>query len=52
VLNTAKQGIALCKFRNQYLYAFGGDNGRQKGNILDDIERLDLVEEEEVLKWE
>jgi hypothetical protein len=51
-LNTPKQGVALCKFRNQYLYAFGGDNGRSKGNILAEIERLDLLEEENVSKWE
>lgn len=24
-LNTAKAGVALCKFQNTYLYAFGGD---------------------------
>ncbi len=51
-LNTPKQGVALCKFRNQYLYAFGGDNGRSKGNIVSDIERLDLLDEENATKWE
>jgi hypothetical protein len=34
------------------LYAFGGDNGATKGNIVSDIERLDLYEEEEVTKWD
>lgn len=34
------------------MYAFGGDNGSIKGNIVSDIERLDLYEEEEVTKWD
>jgi hypothetical protein len=34
------------------LYAFGGDKGSTKGNIVSDIERLDLYEEEEVTKWD
>ena len=51
-LNQGKAGVALCKFQNRYLYAFGGDNGATKGNIVSDIERLDLYEEEEVTKWD
>lgn len=51
-LNTPKAGVALCKFQNRYLYAFGGDNGRSKGNIVSEIEKLDLIEEEEVERWE
>jgi hypothetical protein len=51
-LNSGKAGMAVCKFRNQYLYAFGGDNGLTKGNIVSEIEKLDLYEEEEVKKWD
>jgi hypothetical protein len=53
-LNTPKQGVALCKFQNRYLYTFGGDSGRSCGgpNILSEIERLDLYFEEELTKWE
>ena len=52
VLNSPKAGIALCKFENQYIYAFGGDNGKFKGNIVNEIERLDLIEEDNIKKWE
>lgn len=53
LLNTPKQGAALCKFQNRFIYAFGGDSGRSSGgNILSEIERLDLYYEEELTKWE
>lgn len=53
VLSQPKAGVALCKFQNRYLYAIGGDNGKtQGGNIVSDIERLDLYEEEEAKTWE
>ncbi|CDW80193.1 kelch motif family protein [Stylonychia lemnae] len=53
-LNTPKAGLALCKFQNQFLYAFGGDNGKSKNNIVADIEKLDLEFEDdaEYIKWE
>eukprot|EP00347_Sterkiella_histriomuscorum_P012893 403366814 len=47
VLNSPKLGVALCKFKNRFLYAFGGDNGLVKNNIVDEIERLDLAELED-----
>ena len=53
VMNEPKAGVALCKFQNRYLYAFGGDTGRTTGpNIVSDIERLDLYEEETLEKWD
>jgi len=45
-LTQPKAGVALCKFRNQYLYAFGGDTLKSKCNIVNEIERLDLLEED------
>jgi len=45
-LNSPKSGVALCKFQNSFIYAFGGDTGRSKRNIVNEIERLDLLEEE------
>lgn len=45
-LNRPKSGVALCKFQNSFIYAFGGDNGSSKKNIVNEIERLDLAEED------
>lgn len=52
-LNTPKAGVALCKFQKRYLYAFGGDTRATSGpNIVNDIERLDLLDEEVAAKWD
>lgn len=53
-LNAPKTGLAVSKFQNRFLYAFGGDNGKSKNNIVSEIERLDLEEEEnaDYKKWE
>lgn len=50
-LNTPKQGVALCNFRNKCLYAFGGLNQQSKGTQVAEIERLNLDGEASENEW-
>ena len=50
-LNTPKQCVALCNFRNKCLYAFGGLNQQPKGTHAAEIERLELDGDDTELKW-